>query len=116
MPEVIAVLIPIFIVGFIVTMIIFLRRFENQEKMALIAKGIDPGPYFKKKESSNGLLRGGLLLMGGGLGLIWGYLLDLYTGIGEVAYFSMLFLMGGIGLALAYFFEEQKRKNEKLDS
>ena len=39
-----------------------------------------------------------------------GYLLDRTFDMEEVAYFSMLFIFGGLGLGMAYFVEEAKNK------
>ncbi len=89
--------------------VVYLRRFSNLERMAIIEKGLDPS-IFKKESSTAPTLRGSLLLIGAGIGLLLGYLLDKSYGMEEVGYFSMLFIFGGIGLGLAYFIEEKKAK------
>jgi hypothetical protein len=108
---VIGTLIPIIIsVGIFIT-IIYIRRFENLERMAIIDKGLDPA-IFKKESSTAATLRWALLLIGSGLGLIFGYFLDRSWGMEEVAYFSMIFIFGGLGLGLAYLLEERKMKRQ----
>jgi hypothetical protein len=56
-------------------------------------------------------LRGSLLLIGAGVGLLLGNMLDRMLDIDEpVAYFSMLFIFGGLGLGGSYLIEEKKLK------
>ncbi len=112
---VIGVLIPIIATISIVVMIIYLRRFENDERMAMIEKGVDPALFNLKKNRSTSLpLRFSLLMIGVGLGLFIGYFLDRLLGMyNPIAYISMLFIFGGIGLGLAYIIEEKKMKEDK---
>ncbi|MFY7825595.1 MAG: DUF6249 domain-containing protein [Flectobacillus sp.] len=121
----VALLIPIVsTVGFF-TMIVFLRKFENDEKMAMIAKGIVPPSKSININPANSLninpansLRWGLVAVGVGLGLLIGHFLETSLGFDDdVAYFSMIFVFGGIGLLLSYFLqmkinEKQGRKEE----
>src|SRR5882672_10641745 len=103
-------LIPIIIsIGVFIT-IVYIRKFQNLERMAIIEKGLNPD-IFKRESSSAGTLRAALLLMGAGAGLLFGYFLDRSWDMEEVAYFSMLFIFGGLGLGIAYIIEE--RKNAK---
>ncbi len=107
--EIIGVMIPvIFMVGLFIT-IVYVRKFENLERMAIIDKGLDPS-IFKKESSTAPALRLSLLLMGAGLGFLLGYTLDRSFDMEEVGYFSMLFICGGAGLGLAYIIEEKKMK------
>ncbi len=108
-PEIIGVMIPIvFMIGLFIT-IVYVRKFENLERMAIIDKGLDPS-IFKKESSSAPTLRTALLLLGAGLGLLFGYALDSAFNMEEVAYFSMILICGGAGLGLAYLIEEKKMK------
>ena len=108
---VIGTLIPIVaIIGGII-MIIFLRKYENEERMNMIEKGMNPSENVKPKNTS-GPLRFSMLLMGVGIGLLMGYLLESNTRMDEAAYFSMIFLFGGIGLGIAYIIEERKLKHD----
>ena len=95
-------------IGLFIT-IIYIRKFQNLERMAIIDKGLNP-EIFKKESSSAGTLRAALLLMGAGTGLLFGYFLDRAWDMEEVAYFSMLFIFGGLGLGIAYIIEEKKAK------
>jgi Ca2+/Na+ antiporter len=107
---VIGTLIPI--VGIIagVVMLIYLRRFQNQERMAMIEKGLDPSLFVSKSRDTSGALRASLLFIGAGIGLLLGYVLDRQFDMEEVGYFSMLLIAGGAGLGLAYIIEERKQR------
>ncbi len=106
---VLGIMLPIIITLGAFVMIVYVRKFENIERMAIIEKGLSPD-LFKKERSTSGALRAALLLMGGGFGFLMGYWLDAAFNMEEVAYFSMLFIFGGAGLGLAYIIEERKNK------
>jgi len=80
----------------------------------MIDKGVDP-QFFNTKRSRNTSLplRASLLLIGAGVGLLLGHLLDYNFDMEEVGYFSMLFICGGIGLGVSYIIEEKKIKSEE---
>lgn len=110
-PEVLGVMIPIIAIIGTFTMIVYLRKYENQERMAMIEKGVDPKSFINTKpRNAAPALRASLLFIGIGLGLLVGSLLDYHFDMEEVGYFSMLFIFGGIGLGLAYVIEERKNK------
>lgn len=106
---VLGIMLPIIITLGAFVMIVYIRKFENMEKMAIIDKGLSPD-LFKRERSTSGALRSGLLLIGIGIGLLMGYWLDRVFYMEEVAYFSMLFIFGGLGLGIAYLIEEKKAK------
>ncbi|MDX1629528.1 MAG: DUF6249 domain-containing protein [Fulvivirga sp.] len=108
---VIGVFIPIIAIIGLVILLIYLRRYENEERMSMIEKGMNPGDI-KKTRNTSGPLRFSLLLIGAGVGLFIGYFLDASTRMEEVAYFSMLFIFGGAGLGLSYIIEEKKAQKE----
>ena len=114
---VLGVMIPIVSVVGLFTMIIYLRKYENQERMAMIDKGVDPQFFnIKRFRNTSGPLRASLLLIGAGLGLLLGYYLDRAFDMEEVGYFAMLFIFGGIGLGISYLIEEKKIKEESKHS
>jgi len=102
-------LIPIIIsIGVFIT-IVYIRKFQNLERMAIIDKGLNPD-LFKRESSTAPTLRLALLFIGAGTGLLFGYFLDRAWDMEEVAYFSMIFIFGGLGLGTAYLIEEKKMK------
>ena len=110
--EVIAVFIPIIAIISIVFMVIYLRKYSNEERMSMIEKGVNPNEFITPTNTSWSL-RFALLLTGFGTGLLVGYFLDSMTRMEEVAYFSMIFIFGGIGLGVSYFIEEKKLSHKK---
>lgn len=78
---------------------------RNKERLALIEKGVDAKIFMqgeRKKTTLTGrivILNLALLLMGIGLGIFLGLIIDTYTSINEDAvYPAMIFLMAGVGL------------------
>lgn len=107
-----SIMIPIIgIIGIVVT-VIYLRRYSNEERMAMIDKGLDPSLFANKQGTISGTLRASLLLIGAGVGLLLGYILEYNFRMDEVGYFSMVLISGGIGLGIAYYLEERRLKKE----
>jgi hypothetical protein len=98
-------------VVFGVTYVYYTTR--NRERMAMIEKNADPSIL---KSGSNGsfklfAIKFGMLLMGIGLGILFGSILEATTVLKEeVAYFSMIFLFGGAGLFTSYFVGRKLQK------
>lgn len=116
-PAVIGVFIPIVTVIGGIVMVLFLRYYENVERMAMIEKGMDP--YRARPKSSTHIspsttLRFALLAIGAGLGVLFGNILEKSVGLDEeVAFFSMILIFGGLGLLGSYLFELRMVKREK---
>jgi len=90
--------------------IIFVRKYMNDERLAMIDKGMNLGE-FKGKELNPAFftLRFGLLLIGAGMGILFGGILEGVFQDKEVGYFSSIFIFGGLGLITAYLIEQKKR-------
>lgn len=110
-----ALMIPIILFIGIFIVIVYLRKYQNIERMAMIDKGVDPQFFnIRKPLNTSWSLRGSLLLIGAGVGLLLGNVLDRSFDIDEpIAYFSMLFIWGGVGLGASYLIEEKKMKSEE---
>jgi hypothetical protein len=109
---VLGIMLPIIITLGAFVMVVYIRKFENIERMSIIDKGLSPD-LFKKQRFTSGALRASLLLIGAGIGLLMGYWLDRVFYMQEVAYFSMILIFGGVGLGVSYIIEEKKAKEEK---
>ena len=111
---IIALLIPIVGTIGVFTMIVFLRKYQNDERMAMIAKGITPPQKLSGSREVNPShsLRWGFVLVGFGIGLLMGSLLESLTDLDEeTAHFSMIFIFGGLGLLASYFYQMNLDKN-----
>ena len=87
---------------------------RNKERMSMIEKGADASLFATKKRSfTNITLKIGMLAVGIGIGILAGSLIDHYTELyAEVAYFSMIFLFGGLFLVGNAFLEKKQSENE----
>lgn len=88
---------------------------KHRQRMALIEKGMDPKLLFEKFRN----LRNGMLMMGIGLGLFFGYLIDMNTAgsgtngdIGDtpLPYAMMILLCGGAALIGHHFLVRDKQE------
>jgi hypothetical protein len=73
---------------------------RTKERLALIEKGAD-ATLFKSRSSRYSLIKWGIFLIGAAIGVISGYALSQVVNE-VVAYFSMIFLFGGLGLIAAH--------------
>ena len=105
------VLIPIafFLCAFGILYVFFTTR--HKERLALIEKGADPSLFQAKKSPTQATMRIGMFLVGIALGILCGNILAETTRLqDEVAYFSMIFLFGGLSLVMYYHFFERKKQ------
>ena len=109
-------LLPVFVLtvifGFTYAVIYILVR--KKERMALLEKGVDASIWLTPEKPFDKGLRFGLLFIGVAIGILLGATLVETTSLNEEsAYFSMIFLFGGIGLVLTHFIERKEiRKNK----
>jgi hypothetical protein len=83
---------------------------RTKERLALIEKGADAS-IFKTEPSKYALLKWGIFLIGLSVGVITGFALA--NVINEVvAFFTMIFFFGGVGLIIAYFVTSKLAKKE----
>lgn len=116
MVPIVGMLIPIVGTIAVFTMIIFLRKYQNDERMAMIAKGIVPPQKTSHEVNPSHSLRWGFVLVGFGIGLLMGSLLESLTNLdGDTAHFSMIFIFGGLGLLGSYFYQMNlDKKNNSI--
>ncbi len=110
MLELTPIFICLIVFGFIFGVIYISVR--QKERRALLEKGADPA-IFNIPKSYSATLRFGLLFVGVAIGILLGNILAVTTNLQEeAAYFSMIFLFGGLGLVINYFIEKKSRKEE----
>jgi len=111
-PAVVGVFVPIVVSIGVFIMVVFLRRYEKEERLKMIEHGMDPHSGVQRR--SGGGLKFALVAIGVGIGLLIGNVLDSAGVVDEeVAYFSMSFLFGGIGLLAGYLIEAKRIKEEQ---
>ncbi len=110
--EVLGVLIPFAFFALVFASLYVYLTTRNKERLALIEKGADP-MLFKTKNTSSAFntLKLGLFFIGIAVGIIGGYFLTESGMEEEPAYFSMIFLFGGISLAASYFIQKKQPEN-----
>jgi hypothetical protein len=83
-------------------------NYQHKERRMLLEKGADPSIFNLPKVQKATSLRYGLLLIGIALGIFLGDLLTKSAQMQqEAAYFSMVFLFGGIALVVSFFLEKK---------
>jgi len=90
---------------------------RNKERMALIEKGADASLFNTGKTHVPWLnwgkfaLKTGMLLIGVGLGIIAGAILDSVEAFPdpEAGYFSMIFIFGGLALVIFYLIDRRSK-------
>ncbi|MCB0806811.1 MAG: hypothetical protein KDC05_13525 [Bacteroidales bacterium] len=117
MLELTPVLILAIIFGSIVTMVYLGVR--KKERMAMLEKGIDPSAFSPSMRKGAQSLKYGILLIGVALGILLGKLLaatEAFRFEEEAAYFSMIFLFGGLGLVIYHFMAKKMFGNDENKS
>ncbi len=105
---VLGILLPIIITLGAFIMVVYIRKYENIERMSMIEKGVAPDLFKRERVNGGSTLRWSFLLIGVGIGFLMGYWLDRMYNMEETGYFSMLFIFGGLGLGISYFLEEKR--------
>ena len=83
---------------------------HRKERLVMVEKGTDM-PEVKKEEFTFSSLKFGIFFIGVGLGVLVANILTFTTRLeSEVAYFSMIFLFGGLSLVIHYLIEGRKEK------
>lgn len=101
---------PIFVLAIIFGFVygIIQLSIQHKERKLLLEKGADPSIFQLPKVQKVHSLRYGLLLIGIALGIFLGSLMAESASMPEeAAYFSMVFLFGGIALVVSYFLEKK---------
>lgn len=105
----------IMIVGIIFATIygLFFLFVRRRERLTLLEKGMDASVFAPKENNNSSIsLRFGMLFIGVGFGVLMGNILSVTTSLNEeVAYFSMVFLGGGIALVANYLIEKKEKKS-----
>jgi hypothetical protein len=107
------VLVLIVIFGSIVAIVYLSIR--RKERMAMLEKGVDATAFITPQRKNSLSLKYGLLLIGLALGILIGKILattQAFMYEEEAAYFSMIFLFGGLALLIYYFLDKRMKGDE----
>jgi hypothetical protein len=89
---------------------------RRKERMALIEKGMTPSSFNSNVHPLTNL-KWGLFLVGLGVGLIIANVfVQKHIMDEEAAYFSMIFLFGGLALIISYFLGHKKSMKDRIDN
>jgi hypothetical protein len=108
---------PVLVLGIIfgaIVAIVYLG-IRKKERMAMMEKGVDASVFFTPKKGNAPSLKYGLLLIGIALGILIGNIIaatEAFMYEKEAAYFSMIFLFGGLALVIYYFMAKKMFKDE----
>lgn len=101
------------ILGFVGLMII-LRKFDNDEKMAMIEKGMTLPQKQSAKVNPASALRWGCLFVGVGLGIfVANMIASIKSSDNEALYPALIMLFGGAGLLVSYYIQLKIDERDK---
>jgi hypothetical protein len=116
-----ALLIPILVPLGAFLMVFGIQYLKNQERMAMIQKGLVPAQE-EKKFSPSRTLRNALVFVGAGVGMLIAKMIDdsyFYNDQDDRAapyYFACVAIGAGVGLLIAYFYERKNPMPTKNNS
>lgn len=106
------VLIPVlgivFTFGWLIIWVYMFYSTRSRVKLALIESG-RTAAIFRSRTDRENALKFGLLAVMAGIGILFGEILKRMGLDAEVAYFSMILIMGGIGLLTFYVYINKKQ-------
>jgi len=91
---------------------------RKKERLMLIQAGLDPETFEKNAKPSLTSVKLGMLLVAVGLGILLANIIVKFNVMDrDAAYFSLVFLFGGISLLVSYFLErKQIKENLPVDT
>lgn len=110
------ILVPIAFFATIFGIVYIIISARNKERIALIEKGADASIFKTGSTGKMDALKFGLLFIGISIGLLMGHILErvIHQIEPPVAYFSMVFLFGGLSL-ITYYLMVKKMKFPEQD-
>lgn len=114
-PQVVALVVPIIAIVCFTGLIAILRKLENDERMAMIEKGLTPPQKESMRVNPASALRWGCLFMGVGFGIFIANLIDNSREEDAGALYPALILFfGGLGLLVSYYIQLKLDEKNKL--
>ena len=112
------VLVPVALLAMTFGIVYVSTTARHRQRMAMIDKGMDPGGFRDQEVPMRGL-RNGLFMIGVGLGLFFGYIMDINMpsngsdgdmGDSPLPYFIMVLLFGGLALVAHHLIVRRKQQ------
>ena len=98
-------------IGAIFGILYVLLLTRHRERMSLMERGLSPAEFSNKKGILSATLRYGLLLIGIGVGILFGNFVEIEFGVPrQGAFIAMMFIFGGIGLIISFLIERKINK------
>jgi len=117
MHDLVAILVPLGGMALTFGIIYFVVTTRHRERMRLIESGADPKLFYDKKQRMGAALKFGALLIGIGVGVVLGNLLDNAAVLDEdVAYPAMVLIFGGTGLIVGNHFAKKMEDKDEPES
>ncbi|WP_337040450.1 DUF6249 domain-containing protein [Emticicia sp. 17c] len=111
--RVVALIVPITAIVCFSGLLAILRKFENEERMAMIEKGLTPPQKESTKVNPASALRWGCLFMGVGFGIFLANFISTVKDESDALYPAFILFFGGLGLLISYYIQlklDQKHK------
>ncbi|MBA4852445.1 DUF6249 domain-containing protein [Emticicia sp. BO119] len=106
MSPAVALVVPVTAIVCISGLLAILRKFENEERMAMIEKGLTPPQKGSMRVNPASALRWGCLFMGVGLGI---FIANIFQNVtnkdSEALYPALILFFGGLGLLVSYYIQ-----------
>ena len=109
----VAIAIPVTAILGLVGLLIILRKFDNDEKMAMIERGLTPPQKEGTKVNPASALRWGCLFVGVGLGIFIANMIDSVKEDADALYPALILIFGGLGLLVSYYIQLQLDRKSK---
>jgi hypothetical protein len=112
----VALVVPVTAIVSVVSLLAILRKFENEERMAMIEKGLTPPQKESMRVNPASALRWGCLFMGVGLGIFIANVFENMTdNNSEALYPALIMFFGGLGLLISYYIQlKLDEKNKQI--
>lgn len=106
MPPAVAIVVPVTAIVCIVGLLALLRKFDNDERMSMIEKGLTPPQKDSTRVNPASALRWGCLFMGVGLGIFIANIIDsMRDDRNDAIYPALILFFGGLGLLISYYIQ-----------
>jgi len=95
-------------------LIFYYLHTRNRQRLAMLEKGVDPQTFYPKPTANRyASLKWALLMIGIGLGFLFGGIISDFTDAEEPIFFSMILLFGGLGLLVYFFVAKNDKSGDK---